>query len=84
MSQPHHHTENPPPVVTQPTASPPPAHRERKVSIANDPVMDSLYDNLAYEPCSKQQKTSQVCSFNKKGKNFNNSPHNLVINICFF
>lgn len=63
MSQAQTNDENPPPaVVTQPTASPP--LPQRKVSIANDPVKDSHYDNLAYEPSSKQQKTSQVSQNN--------------------
>lgn len=60
MSQPQMNTENLKPVVTQPTASPPPI--QRKVSIANDPVSDSHYDNLAFENASKPQKNSQVCS----------------------
>lgn len=60
MSQPQMNTENSRPVVTQPTASPPPI--QRKVSIANDPVSDSHYDNLAFEHASKPQKNSQVCS----------------------
>lgn len=45
-------------VTSQPIASPPPTPK-RKVSIANDPVSESRYDNLAFEPCSKR-KTSQV------------------------
>lgn len=49
--------EHDPVVTTQPMASPKPA--SRKVSIASDPVADSRYDNLAYEPCTKR-KTSQV------------------------
>lgn len=60
MSQPQMNPENSRPVVTQPTASPPPI--QRKVSIANDPVSDSHYDNLAFEHASKPQKNSQVCS----------------------
>lgn len=53
-------TENIQPVITsQPTASSPPPTPKRKVSIANDPVSDTRYDNLAFEPCSKR-KTSQV------------------------
>lgn len=59
MSQPQMDTESSRPVVTQPTASPPPI--QRKVSIANDPVSDSHYDNLAFEHVSKPQKNSQVC-----------------------
>lgn len=53
--------ENTQPVVTsQPTsASSPPPTPKRKVSIANDPVSDNRYDNLAFEPNSKR-KTSQV------------------------
>lgn len=58
MAQPHTGTDNTLQVVTaQPTASPPPV--QRKVSIAND-VLDSRYDNLGFEPCSKR-KGSQVC-----------------------
>lgn len=46
-------------ITTQPAASPPQTPK-RKVSIANDPVSESRYnDNLAFEPCSKR-KTSQV------------------------
>lgn len=57
MAQPHAATDNTLQVVTaQPTASPPPI--QRKVSIAND--VDTRYDNLAFEPCSKR-KSSQVC-----------------------
>lgn len=57
MAQPHAATDNSLQVVTaQPTASPPPI--QRKVSIAND--VDTRYDNLAFEPCSKR-KSSQVC-----------------------
>lgn len=44
-------------VTNQPVASPKPA--SRKVSIASDPVAESRYDNLAYEPCTNR-KTSQV------------------------
>ncbi|XP_031632102.1 sodium/hydrogen exchanger 9B2 [Contarinia nasturtii] len=49
-------------ITTQPAAvaSSPPQTPKRKVSIANDPVSESRYnDNLAFEPCSKR-KTSQV------------------------
>lgn len=59
--------ENTPSAITaQPLASPPPTPK-RKVSIANDPVSDGRYDNLAFEPCSKR-KISQVifCIYNFK------------------
>lgn len=52
-------TENTQPVITSQPASSPPPTPKRKVSIANDPVSESRYDNLAFEPCSKR-KISQV------------------------
>lgn len=59
MSQPATDSESTQPVITtQPAVSPPPTPK-RKVSIANDRVSESRYDNLAFEPCSKR-KTSQV------------------------
>lgn len=55
----HTEAENTQSIITaQPLASSPPTPK-RKVSIANDPVSDGRYDNLAFEPCSKR-KVSQV------------------------
>lgn len=74
MSQPAAESESTQTVITsQPAASPPPTPN-RKVSIANDPVSESHYDNLGFEPGSKR-KTSQV--------NTSCAERNLHIRNCF-